>query len=98
MAAAAVMPKLFFNHMRGRAEGIRDIAVADLEQRGLVVRLRQMGQRRAGCDRGAAIGGGRQNLVVDLDRSGGILGDVARVRYWRCLACNSMDCSRSLSE
>ena len=79
-AGAAVLPQLLLEHMRGLGEGRVDVAELDLVG-GDDVGGELAADRR--CARFAAlphVGDERQELVVDRDQRGGVLGDVAVVR------------------
>ena len=78
-AAAAVLPELILEDMRGVGEGGIDVAVSKLERRQHIGAERGVGPRRAVLDRVAAVADRRQRVVMHGDRGGGILGNVARV-------------------
>ena len=78
-AAAAVLPELILEDMRGVGEGGIDVAVSKLERRQHIGAERGVRPRRAVLDRVAAVADRRQRVVMHVDRGGGILGDVARV-------------------
>ncbi len=79
MAGAAVLPEIGMEHMRGLGEGGVGIAEIHLVGGdGVGVELAPH-RRRAGRDRLAAVRDRGQQVVVDVDQRGGVLGDVAAV-------------------
>ena len=64
--------------MRGGGEGVRHVAVGHLELRQHIGLRFAPHFRRARCERGFQVGDERQRIVVDLDRSHRVLGEVAR--------------------
>ena len=80
MRAAAVLLEADARAMRRARKRRRDIAVSLAEFDEQVAGLAAMRQRRARAQRRAAIGNRRQRLVIDIDQSGRVLGDGARLR------------------
>src|SRR5579859_2229462 len=80
MSAAAVLLEVYGRAMRRAGKRGVDIAVALAKLDEQVARLAAMGKRRAGPQRGAAIGDRRQRLVIHLNQGGGILGNGAGTR------------------
>ena len=78
-AAAAVLPELILEDMRGVGEGGIDVAVSKLERRQHIGAECGVRPRRTVLDRVAAVADRRQRVVMNVDRGCGILGDVARV-------------------
>ena len=81
MRAAAVLLETDARGMRRARKRRRDIAVALAEFDEQVAGLAAMRKRRARAQRRAAIGNRRQRLVIDLDESGRVFGDGARLRH-----------------
>ena len=76
---AAVLEDLLLEHVGRGREGALDVAIGHGDEGGDVAREIAVGGRRAGRERVAAIAHRRQHLVVDRDRRGGILGEIAAV-------------------
>ena len=78
MRGAAVLQQAFAEDMCGADEGVRHVAVGHLELRQHIGLRFASHFRRARCERSFQVGDERQRLVVDLDRSHRVLGEVAR--------------------
>ena len=78
-AAAAVLPDLILENVRGIGESCIDVAISKLERGQHIGAERGVRPRRAVLDRVAAVADRRQRVVMNGDRGGGILGDVASV-------------------
>ena len=78
-AAAAMLPELVLEDMRGVGEGGIDIAVCELERGQYIGAERGVRSRRAVFDRRAAVADRRQRIVMHGDRGGSVFGDVAGV-------------------
>ena len=79
MAGAAMLPEIGVEHVRGLGEGGVGIAEIHLVG-GHGVGVELLAHRwRTGRDRLAAIRDRRQEIVVDVDQRGGVLGDIAAV-------------------
>ena len=75
MAAAAVLPERFAEHVLRLGEHALGLAVGHVELGKQVVRRFTMHQRCIGRERSPAVGHRRQRIEVDLDQRRGIPGD-----------------------